>query len=169
MGSPLSASNYSKAIDSKTLLPDKIIQAIDWINARTGWNIPTGASNCTLSATQWVDPTTPISRAQTIIDNGEQYGYKEIPEMYALPNDLVIATNPNNNAHHTMQLVGFDKDHPLVTYSSGTTQQSGIRRNKRLKDYIDNSYGKTDIKYFRHYKPGEYEVLLPEIVVTPNK
>lgn len=35
-------------------------------------------------------------------------------------------------------------------------------------EYIDNSEGKTDVKYYRHYDPGSNEVLLPEIVITPK-
>ena len=35
-------------------------------------------------------------------------------------------------------------------------------------EYIDNSHGKTDVKYYRHYDPGTNRVLLPEVVVTPK-
>lgn len=35
-------------------------------------------------------------------------------------------------------------------------------------EYIDNSDGKTNVRYFRHYDPGTNEVLLSEIVVTPK-
>lgn len=165
---------------------DEIVKAIDYAsNFIYGKKkIPTAQSNCTLTATQWIDPTTPISRAETIIKDGKKYGYVEIPESHLRPGDLAIATNPSNNSHHTMLVHGFTtqqqphtfngkdyilpKDHPLVRYSSGTTHPSGYRRTVGLMEYIDNSEGKTDIKYYRHYSPGEYEVLLPEIVVTPK-
>ena len=146
--------------------------------------LPTGLSNCTLTATQWVDPKTPLMRAQTIIDDGNKYGYVEIPESHLLPGDLVIATNPFNNAHHTMLVHGFTnapqehtflnknyvlpKGHPLVRYSTGSTHPSSYRRSVGLMEYIDNSHGKTDVKYYRHYDPGTNRVLLPEVVVTPK-
>ena len=146
--------------------------------------LPTGLSNCTLTATQWVNPKAPLMRAQTIIDNGNKYGYVEIPEAHLLPGDLVIATNPSNNAHHTMLVNGFTTKpqkhtflgknyvlpagHPLVRYSTGTTHPSGYRESVGLMEYIDHSDGKTDVRYYRHYDPGTNEVLLPEIVVTPK-
>lgn len=123
-------------------------------------------------------------RAQTIIDEGNKYGYVEIPESHLLPGDLAIATNPSNNAHHTMLVSGFTNsqqkhtfqgkdyilppDHPLVRYSNGTTHPSGYRKSVGLMEYIDNSDGKTNVRYFRHYDPGTNEVLLSEIVVTPK-
>lgn len=149
-----------------------------------GEKVPTGISNCTLTVTQWIDPSQPLMRSQSIIDNGNKYGYAEIPEAHLLPGDLAIATNPTNNEHHTMLVHGFTKeqqnhtfqgkdyilppDHPLVRYSNGTTHPSGYRRSVGLMEYIDNSDGKTNVRYFRHYDPGTNEVLLPEIVVTPQ-
>lgn len=175
-------SNYSEAVDSQTLLPDFIIKGIDWLNAKTGWSIPTGASNCTLTATQWIDPNTPISKAQTILNDSSKYGYKEIPPEHLLPGDLVIATNPNNNTHHSMVISDFNKrkrihnflgkdyiipfDHPLVNYSNGSTDESGYRNNIGLMEYVDNSYGKTQLRYFRKNKDNE--TLLPELIVTPK-
>lgn len=174
-------SNYSEAVDSQTLFPDWLIKGVDWINAKTGWSIPTGASNCTLSATQYVNPSTPISRADTILTNGEYYDYHEIPEDELIPGDLIIATNPDNKSHHTMIFTGRNKNpysheflgktynipanHPQVTYSTGTTDVSGIRSNIGLLEYLDNSHGKTDLRYFRYQKP----IMLPELVVTPWK
>ena len=196
------ASNYSDALDSNiSQIRDKITQVADHYTYLLDNNkkvpgflkilynlnnkkIPTGMSNCTLTATQWVNPKEPLMRAQTIIDNGENYGYIEVPEKYAIPGDLVIATNPNNNAHHTMLIHDFTKvpenhfsqgkqynlpaGHPLVRYSSGTTNASGYRKSVGLLEYLNNSDGKTKIQYYRHYNPGEYEVLLPEVIVTPN-
>lgn len=195
---PETASNYSDAVDQNTWIEqlDKIklgrlgdyaVKGADYIsNLIAGKKlIPTAQSNCTLTATQWVNPNVPISRAETIIKNGNNYGYVEIPEAHILPGDLAIATNPNNNAHHTMLIHGFTKspqnhnfqgknyilpaDHPLVRYSSGTTHPSGYRRSVGLMEYIDNSEGKTKIQYFRHYTPETTEVLLPEIIVTPEQ
>lgn len=209
------ASNYSDAVDQNTwigtlnhplvrtistFIPggmpiairggkagDDAVQAADYVsNFIFGKKkIPTAQSNCTLTASQWVNPKIPISRAETILKDGRKYGYIEIPESHLLSGDLVIATNPSNNAHHTMLVSGFTKnqqnhtfqgkdyvlppDHPIVRYSNGTTHPSGYRRSVGLMEYIDNSDGKTDLKYYRHFKPGEKEVLLPEIVVTPNE
>lgn len=195
-------SNYSDALDGNiSQIRDKITQAADYYTYLLDNNkkvpgflkilynlnnkkIPTGMSNCTLTATQWVNPEEPLMRAQTIIDNGKNYGYIEVPEKYAIPGDLVIATNPNNNAHHTMLIHDFTKvpenhvfqgkqynlpaGHPLVRYSSGTTNLSGYRKSVGLLEYLNNSDGKTKIQYYRHYDPGEHEVLLPEVIVTPN-
>lgn len=191
------ASNYSNAVDQNTWIGtmnkaglgrtgDAIVQAADYAsNFIFGQKkIPTAQSNCTLTATQWVNPNIPISRAETIIKDGNKYGYVEIPEAHVLPGDLAIATNPSNNAHHTMLVHGFTKGqqkhtfqgkdyilpagHPLVRYSNGTTHPSGYRRSVGLMEYVDNSDGKTDIRYYRHYNPGTNQVLLPEIVVTPK-
>lgn len=191
------ASNYSDAVDQNTWIGtidnvglggagDTAVQAADYVsNFLFGKKkIPTAQSNCTLTATQWVNPNVPISRAETIINDGNKYGYAEIPEAHLLPGDLAIATNPSNNAHHTMLVHGFTKgeqnhtfqgknyilppDHPLVRYSNGTTHPSGYRRSVGLMEYIDNSDGKTNVRYFRHYDPGTNEVLLPEIVVIPT-
>ena len=193
------ASNYDEAVDLDiSSIRNQITNWIDhynngvkiynkYANPAVGYKpqLPTGLSNCTLTATQWVNPNTPIGKAQTIIDNGEKYGYRQIPEVHALPGDLVIATNPENNHHHTMLLTGFinkpqhhtfqDKDyvlpegHPLVRYSNGSTHPSGYRKSVGLMEYIDNSEGKTNVRYYRHYDPGDIEILLPEIVVTPKK
>lgn len=191
------ASNYSDAVDQNTWIGtidnvglggagDIAVQAADYIsNFLFGKKkIPTAQSNCTLTASQWVNPKVPISRAETIINDGSKYGYVEIPEAHLLPGDLAIATNPSDNAHHTMLVHGFTKgqqnhtfqgknyilppDHPLVRYSNGTTHPSGYRRSVGLMEYLDNSEGKTNVRYFRHYTPDQKEVLLPEIVVTPQ-
>lgn len=191
------ASNYSDAVDQNTWIGtidnvrlggagNTAVQAADYVSNFLFGNkkIPTAQSNCTLTATQWVNPNVPISRAETIINDGAKYGYAKIPEAHILSGDLAIATNPSNNAHHTMLVHGFTKgqqnhtfqgknyilppDHPLVRYSNGTTHPSGYRKSVGLMEYIDNSDGKTNVRYFRHYDPGTNEVLLPEIVVTPQ-
>lgn len=181
------ANNYSDAVDgdiSKTR--DKVTTFLDNISYMFGsGKIPTGVSNCTLTATQWVNPEQPLMRAQTIIDDGNKYGYYEIPESHVLPGDLVIATNPQNNAHHTMLVYDFVKTpythqfygkqynipagHPLVRYSTGTTHNSGYKTGLGLLEYLDNSEGKTNVKYYRYFNNDQKEVLLPEITVTPNQ
>lgn len=193
------AGNYDEALDGNiSSLRAEVTRSIDREKAEGAYTyytpdgpfpniakfLPTGLSNCTLTATQWVNPKAPLMRAQTIIDEGNKYGYVEIPESHLLPGDLAIATNPSNNAHHTMLVSGFTNsqqkhtfqgkdyilppDHPLVRYSNGTTHPSGYRKSVGLMEYIDNSDGKTNVRYFRHYDPGTNEVLLSEIVVTPK-
>lgn len=182
----VSADKYTKILKDHPILGPLITPPIFTVGywMKKGEKVPTKLSNCTLTATQWVNPKQPIMRAQTIIDNGSKYGYAEIPESHLRPGDLAIATNPQTNEHHTMLVSGFTSrkkphtfqgkdyilpaDHPIVRYSNGTTQPSGYRRSVGLLEYIDNSEGKTDVKYYRHYDPGEQEVLLPEIVVTPK-
>ena len=192
------ASNYSTAVDQNSWIGDikkvglrnfgdVVVKNADYIsNFLFGKKtIPTMQSNCTLTATQWVNPNNPISRAETIIKEGNKYGYIEIPESHLRVGDLVIATNPNNNAHHTMLVSGFTnsqqkhnfcnkeyllpKGHPLVRYSTGTTHPSGYRKDIGLLEYTDNSDGKTNLKYYRHYNPNQKEVLLPTVIVTPKK
>lgn len=193
------AGNYDEALDGDiSPFRASVTRSIDGEKAESGYTyyspdgfvpnivkfLPTGLSNCTLTATQWVNPEAPLMRAQTIIDEGNKYGYAEIPESHLLPGDLVIATNPSNNAHHTMLVHGFTKgqqshtfqgkkyvlppEHPLVRYSNGTTHPSGYRRSVGLMEYLDNSHGKTDVKYYRHFDPGTNEILLREIIVTPK-
>lgn len=175
------ADNYTYLLNNNKDVP-KFAKLLYMLNNNE--KIPTGMSNCTLTATQWINPKEPLMRAQTIIDNGEDYGYIEIPEEHVIPGDLVIASS-KDNTHHTMLVYDFTKkpeqriflgkqynlpfDHPLVRYSSGTTHPSGYRKSIGLLEYIDNSNGKNDVKYFRHYDPGEFEILLPEIIVTPDK
>lgn len=196
---PKTASNYSDAVDANyNKIGDIFTKIADDLTSTYGDNIksvmtnpivstlllwkgkiPTAKSNCTLTATQWVNPDAPISRAQTIIDEGHKYGYHEIPKEYALPGDLIIATNPKTNAHHTMLLQEYsDKDYdssfmgknyrikkgdPLVRYSNGSTNDSGYRNSIALQQYIDNSHGKTNIRYFTHLYPNEHWP--PEVIV----
>lgn len=192
---PQTAWNYYNALDGDIWFPRSLatklidtnnhLQGMPAINPddMTPHRLPTGLSNCTLTATQWVNPSMPLMKAQTIIDNGMDYGYVEIPEEHLTQGDLIIATNPENNKHHTMLNIGFTHgpqlhtfngkqyilpdDHPLVRYSSGTTDPSSYRQSVGLKEYIDNSEGKTKIQYFRQMPKG-YNVLLPEITVTPK-
>lgn len=183
-------SNYSDAKDRQTLFPDFIIKGIDWINHKTGWNIPKGASNCTLTATQWIDPRFPLLNSRTIIDNGEDWGYNEVSEDEAIAGDLVIARNLKEDANHTMLLseqVKTPYSHEfygkqynmnpgdwIVEYSNGSTDPSSYRK-VGLKEYIDNSSEKedskkTDLKYYRYVSPEQgLETILPEVIVTPDK
>lgn len=146
----------------------------------------TGLSNCTLTATQWANPFYPLMKAKTIINNPNKHGFYKTDEVHSFPGQLVIATNPNNGANHTMMITGYqnkkgnynfdgndyivEEGEPLVTYSKGKDSKNNIRRNIPLSVYIKNSDGKTDIKYYG--LKGNNEVIpinLPEITVIGNK
>lgn len=147
-------------------------------------NIPTKLQNCTLTATQWINPNMPLMKAENILNNGSFYNYMPIPEEHLIPGDLVIATNPKNNSHHSMLNIGFTHgeqqhtfngktynlpdDHPLLRYSNGSTDPSGYRKSIGLMEYMDNSDGKSQLNYFRYMNPDDYIVLAPQITVTPQ-
>lgn len=132
-----------------------------------------GLSNCTLSATQWVDPSNPYMSARNIFDNPDS-GYTEISADEALPGDLLITKNPQHNTYHTMLIEGFDKNNqPLLRYSrGGHDTEENLVTNRTLEGYhiADKAQGgnHTEDHYFRYNYPNEY--WLPEIVVTaPRK
>lgn len=180
------ASNYENAIDLDVSKNRSLFtKIIDTGKGNLGFKIlPTFLSNCTLTATQWVNPKYPIARAQTIIDNGNKFGYYEIPEKYTIPGDLLIFSNKKNNIHHTTLISGFTnqnqkqefngheyflpKEHPLLRYSAGYGHYNSFRNGIGANTYINNSGGKTQMRYYRHFKPGVYK-FLPEIIVTPNE
>lgn len=165
--------NYNEALDVNPLLPDFVIKGIDKVNNWFGWNLPTGTSNCTLTATQWVDPRFPIANSRTITNSGWQYGYNEISADEATPGDLVIARNPEKDANHTMYITGYNPDGSLkVAYSTGSTDQSAYRE-RPLSEYIqlsgdkNGNYKKTNLKYYRYVSPEkDIETILPELIVT---
>ena len=84
---------------------------------------------------------------------------------------MLVSGFTNNQQKHNFYNKEYllPKGHPLVRYSTGTTHPSGYRKDIGLLEYVDNSEGKTDLKYFRHYNPGQKEVLLPTVIVTPKK
>lgn len=202
------ASNYSDAVDldiskareNYTIGSDRLSVALkDYPRVagiiRRGFNLvgkdytkgdklPTGLQNCTLTATGWICPEAPIGNANTILNDGLNYGYVQIPQEYALPGDLVIASNPDTGANHSMLLANLTsqpttmtfygdtynipEDHPIMRYSNGSTDPSGYRGYVPLAGYLANSGGKTQVNYYRHLDPGTGEVLLPPIEVTPQ-
>lgn len=131
-----------------------------------------GISNCTLSATGWVDPQNQYMSARNIIDNPDS-GYIEIDKEYALPGDLLISKNPEKDSYHTMLIEGFENDEPLLRYSrGGHDTKKNLVKGRTLSRYheLDNAQGgnHTEDRYFRYKFPGE--VWLPEIVITaPRK
>lgn len=148
-----------------------------------------GVSNCTLTASQFYNPKKPIARAKTITTTPHVAGFYEVGENYAIPGSMVIASLPNGNdygknSYHTMILNGYaDKNYqfpfkgkvynvkkgdPLVNYSIGKREPENYIKNIPLSAYLDNSDGKTNVRYYRPYNEGLRAKLLPEIIVTPT-
>ena len=135
------------------------------------WGLPSALSNCTLTATQWVDPTNPIMSARTIFNN-PKLGYTEINAKDALPGDLLIAKNPKKGTYHTMMIEGFDStNQPILRYSKGGAGEENLRTGMTLSGYhaadIEQKGNHTEDHYFRYSYPNEF--WLPEITVTASK
>lgn len=130
-----------------------------------------GISNCTLSATRWVDPNNQYMSAKNIFNNPNS-GYTEISKDYVLPGDLLITKVPNKDSYHTMLVEGFDGDEPILRYSKGghdTENNLVTGRTLSLYHKLDKEQGGNhdEDHYFRYNLPNEY--WLPEITVTPKK
>lgn len=127
-----------------------------------------GISNCTLSATQWVDPNNPIMSAKTIVSNPTAHGYIPISAEDAIPGDLIIASNNQGNSFHSMYIDGFDaENNPMVRYSRGAGVPSSLVSGITLGEYHKRDNGKHEKdNYYRYVENG---IPLPEVVVTPNK
>lgn len=159
-------SNYKQAIDNKIPLWRIPLQ-----KKLKQLGLPSGLSNCTLTATQWVDPANPIMSAATIFNNPKT-GYVEIDSKDAIPGNLLITKNPETGGYHTMMIEGFtNSGEPILRYSNGDHTADALRTNISLSEYHskDNSQGgnHTENHYFRYNYPNE--VFLPEITIFPNK
>lgn len=177
-------SNYDEAKDEPLSWANtKLRNTLRWLQDRDLNPLGSGVSNCTLSATQWVDPNMPIKGAASIHKNPEKYNYSSIDSLDIVPGNLIISKVPNKDSYHTMMVTGFagqdstatfrgknypvKKGEPLMTYSRGGHDNSFIQRNIPLSVYTANSDGHTENLFYRYNYPRE--VFLPEIVVTPNK
>lgn len=156
------ASNYQEAKDWNNDF---------WSNLRLAANNRwgKGLSNCTLSATQWVNPLEFYKSAASIVNNPDS-GYVQIDAQDALPGDLLIAQNPNEGSYHTMLINGFDSNNqPLLTYSRGKNDtDSNLVTNRSLSEYhrLDNEQGGSHTKDY-YFRPTAYnENWLPEITVV---
>lgn len=178
--------NYEDAVDASWFEPMKA----KWVRFRSSLPahpkiIGAGGSNCILNASQWIDPSVPIMASRTLTDNPYKYGYFQLPQEYAVPGDMVIADN-NAGSYHAMLLSGFSpfnttstlnnkiyelsKGDPLVMYSRGRAlADENLVEDAPLKGYLDQSDGKSRVRYYRNIKPGTQEGLLPPIVDTPSK
>ena len=161
------ASNYNDAIDFD-------MNPIIYTARKTAKNLIDrgGLSNCTLSATQWIDPSNSYMSAKNIFNNPNS-GYTEISADEAIPGDLLITKNPKHNTYHTMLIEGLDKNNqPLLRYSKGGHDtKTNLVTNRTLKDYhiMDKTQGgnHTEDHYFRYNYPDEY--WLPEVIIIPKK
>ena len=161
------ASNYNDAIDFD-------MNPLIYTARKAAKNLidKGGLSNCTLSATQWIDPSNPYMSAKNIFNNPNS-GYTEISADEAIPGDLLITKNPKYNTYHTMLIEGLDKNNqPLLRYSKGGHDtKKNLVTNRTLKDYhiIDKVQGgnHTEDHYFRYNYPDEH--WLPEVIITPKK
>lgn len=102
-------SNYDEAKDAPLSIFEKTQRNIRrWLKDNVCSIIPAGVSNCTLTATQWVDPTNPIKSAKSIHLAPNQYGYTPIDPVESVPGDILITRNPINDTYHTMLLCYFE-------------------------------------------------------------
>lgn len=162
--------NYEDAVDNNMgPIITGIRKGLRYIKDNISDSIPAGISNCTLTATQWVDPTNPIMSAKTIISNPDSVGYSKINADQVVPGDLLIAKVPGKDSYHTMYVSGFDKEgKPLLDYSrGGMGVEENLRTNIPLEWYTANSDGHTQNLYYRNNKFNK--TVLPEIIVTGKK
>ena len=123
-------------------------------------NIPhSGLSNCTLTATQWIDPSNPIKSAKTIVSNPKAHGYSPISIEDIVPGDLMISKNPKTGSFHTMLVESINKDGtPNLRYSTGGPNNDSLRTNISQAEYHrrDSSQGgnHTEDMFFRYNYPN---------------
>ena len=177
-------SNYDKAKDNP-IIGFNLWQrnARRYLKDNVWDRIPAGISNCTLTATQWVDPTNFVKSAASIISGPEEHGYTQISENDAVPGNLIIAKVPGKESYHTMMIEGFTdkegsyeyngkpysyrKGEPLVRYSRGGHDDSFLRTGIPLSVYTANSDGHVENYFYRYNYPNS--IFLDEITVTPDK
>ncbi len=168
-------SNYSEALDAPfSKMREVLVNGARHIKDNYMESLPTGASNCTLSATQWINPANPINRASSIVNDPSKYNYERIDSADAIPGDLLIAKVPNKDSYHSMMITGFvdrnGKEHfrgktytvrkgePLLTYSRGGNSLDNIQSNVPLSVYTENSDGHTENMFFRNIKPDSFTI-----------
>lgn len=177
-------SNYASALDNPFSKIREILgNKARYIKDNYISSFPTGASNCTLSAIQWVNPANPIKSASSIVNSPDKYHYTRIDSANALPGYLLIAKVPGKDSYHTMMITGFSKKNdtfkfrgktykvhkgePLLTYSRGGNSLDNIQTNIPLSVYTKNSDGHTENTFFRYNDP--YNILLPEVTVKAKR
>lgn len=170
-GGITSYSNYLEAKDSPSNMIARTNLAIR-IGLRKlqdkGLNpFGSGISNCTLSATQWIDPNNPVMHSVNIINNPAKYGYIPITPEDAIAGDLIISATPKRDSFHSMYIEGFDNsDQPIVRYSRGSGNPEDIVRGITLDEYNTRDKGKHSETLYYRYAQNSYP--LSELLVTPN-
>ena len=174
------SSNYNSAVDLD------VSKFREWATgALQYFGLPSGLSNCTLTASQWVNPSRPIGKAATIVTNSTKHNFVPVdqPELGTL---VIASKNPEiykdgeDNVYHSMIVTKFadhdydftygnktykiKKGEPLVTYSRGKNDSSEYRQNIPLKVYNDQSDGKTTNRFYNYA-----ENMLPEIDVVAER
>lgn len=182
--SPQPYSNYSDALDNPfSPFKEWGLNALRWVKDNFISGFPSGVSNCTLSATQWVNPSIPVKSAASIIGNPSKYHYARIDSADTLPGNLLIAKVPHKDSYHTMMITGFvkkngnfkfkgknykvHKGEPLLTYSKGGNTSGNIQTDIPLSVYTKNSDGHTENMFFRYNDP--YNILLPEVTIKAKR
>lgn len=190
------ASNYLDSLDfninPKLLAKYVLNKTAGVVEKYSNYHIPSGLSNCTLTASQWVHPDIPIGSARSIVNNPKRYKYYKVTPEYAIPGSLVIAsynlndTEGSDNSYHTMMISGYapkdyqydfngntyyiSKGEPLVSYSKGGNNEQDLVKNIPLNVYLKNSEGHDILRYYRPLdNQGIGNVLLPNIDVISNK
>lgn len=165
--------NYEDAVDSSMsgidILQHKIRR---YLKDNIYDKIPAGISNCTLTATQWIDPSQPINSASSIVRNPSKYNYSPVNMKDMEKGDLLITKKPNEDIYHTMLVTDFAKEdgvynfngelypykkgEPLLNYSTGGSNNSSLRVGVPLSIYTINSGGYTENHPYRYnYKKGK--------------
>lgn len=170
--------NYEDAVDLEDSIALRLKKFFD-----------RGISNCTLTASQILDPSNPVGRANTLVTAPRDYNLYEVDESHIVPGTMVIASHPDmsdynsEQNYHTMVVTGFapndyeytfrdgtkyqiKKGEPLVSYSRGKASADNYVHNVPLSVYNANSKGKTYNRYYRPIDENYPQVMLPEITFT---
>ena len=181
MNTNIPYSNYEDAIDMDDSLALKIKKALD-----------KGVSNCTLTVSQFFNPSRPIARARTIVSDPIANGFYEVDEDHVVPGTMVIASHPDmkdddpNQKYHTMIVSGFapqddvyefrdgtlhevKKGEPFVNYSRGKSSSDNYVFRVPLSVYNKKSEGKIRNRYYRPIDQRYPEVMLDNIDVVYKK
>ena len=159
----IGASNYSDAVDSNMSKPEELFRnTLRYFKDNIWDGVPAGVSNCTLTATSWIDPSHPISKAKSIVVDPDKYGFTVATAETIKPGGLIISKVPNKDSYHTMLYTGnashdytdsrwgtkVKKGDKQVSYSSGGNEPENLRKDVPLAGYLQNSDGHTQLLYF---------------------
>lgn len=161
---PEVANNYEDGVDASL-----------GVKAKSLLGMKDGLANCILTASQWIDPETPIVQNTSILNDPYKYGYVPIPEEYILPGDLAIyQENHDGPTRHAMLVSGFQDNEavtdildlgkwtvpagtPLVRYSNGHTR---YKRDLPLNAVFNWFTGNRDYTDYSGTDPDGTEITL---------